>query len=182
MSCDDVCRLWFDASNPFVAESPRTEAPELELIAERNWWSSWRNYFYDNAVNDQHKSEWIQLEAGASYYIKGETGNHSGNENFVVSLEIKPESDSASDSGSISSSIEDLISEETEAVPHPMASPTIQQIAIEQNNTSEEWSLTIGSPSGNLIKVNFLNPTTEKPSYWQSEEFSADASAGTFRN
>jgi len=42
--------------------------------------------------------------------------------------------------------------------------------------------MTITNPDSGLYKINFLNPTTEPPSYWQSDELAADASASTFRN
>lgn len=66
------------------------------------------------------------------------------------------------------------------ADPHPKTSHTMQQISMNQVNTFEEWSITIGAPDSGTFQVNFLNPITAK--LWQSDPLAADSSADTLRN
>lgn len=49
---------------------------------------------------------------------------------------------------------------------HPKVSRTIQQLALDQVNTFEEWSFTIDSPDGGEYNINFLNPTTDPFELW----------------
>lgn len=45
---------------------------------------------YDNSQYDKHQSDWIYLEQGKSYYIRGDHGEVSDAQHFTVSVEIKP--------------------------------------------------------------------------------------------
>jgi len=65
---------------------------------------------------------------------------------------------------------------------HPKASRSMQQLALEQVNTFEEWRITVSSPDGGNYIINFLNPTTTPASLWQSDEISNTADAQTFKN
>lgn len=71
MSCDDACRLLLDSVNPFSSGTPTSPT----LIAYRNSWTQWRNYFHQNGADgtdEVHISEWISLVEGESYYIEGQ--------------------------------------------------------------------------------------------------------------
>lgn len=177
----------------FPGYEPLTSAPEPTVIAERTWRSSWRDYFYANSAYDQHKSEWIFLEEGAQYYIRGETSENGGDESFTVSMEVMPvqeetatTTETDTDTSTLNSDISSLIGDTTtnteEATPHPMANPTLMQIAVDQINTHEEWTLMVTNPDEHPIKINFLDPTSLKPAFWTSEPFAANANANTFRS
>jgi len=116
----------------------------------------------DTTSTVKHISDWISLEAGQSYYILGKYGEWTSMEHFTVSVEINP----------------------TDGVnqTHPLATTTMQQIAMDQINTNEQWSLTISSADTGSYKLNFLNPTTKPASYWQSEAVKANANAGGFKS
>ena len=66
VSCDDHCELRLDSTTPYTDGS---YTPSPTVIASRTWYTGWRNYFYDNTPWDTHKSEWITLVGGESYYI-----------------------------------------------------------------------------------------------------------------
>lgn len=66
-------------------------------------------------------------------------------DHLTVSLEIQPDKAFAS---------------------HPKATRTMMQLSFDQNNTFEEWNMTVGAPDGLSYQINFLNPTTTPPSLW----------------
>ena len=64
---------------------------------------------------------------------------------------------------------------------HPKAMSQIQHLWIEQDNTHEQWTITISNPdSGNYV-LNFLNPTTTPASLWKSTAIAANASANQMK-
>lgn len=118
---------------------------------------------YDNTPNDKHKSEWIYLEKGKAYYIKGDHADATSAQHFTVSVEIKPESQDSS-----------VASE------HPKSTHTITQLAMDQSNTFEEWYFTVTNPDNGKYKLNLLNPTKTPNTLWKSGSISAKASASQF--
>lgn len=64
---------------------------------------------------------------------------------------------------------------------HPKVSRTIQQLALDQQNTFEEWSFTINSPDKGEYKINFLNPLTNPFKLWTSGIIYAGCSAYDFK-
>ena len=48
MSCDDPCELFMDKTNPL---SSGVE-PSVEEIANRDWWTTWRNYYNPPAEDE----------------------------------------------------------------------------------------------------------------------------------
>jgi hypothetical protein len=142
ISCDDACNLSLDSTTPY-AGTPLAEKPVPELIASRSWSTNWRSYFYNK--DEGQKSEWIFLTQGQQYYIMAESTKYDNMDHMTVSLEIKPEVSGWS---------------------HPKASKTMQQLSFDQENTFEQWNITISAPDQGTYKVNFLNPTTDPPSLW----------------
>ena len=115
--------------------------------------------------SEGQKSNWIQLEAGNYYYLNAITANNRVSTHMTVSLEIIP----------------DDLSHNTTKM-HPKISKTIQQVAMEVNNTSEEWWITILTPDAGTYKINLLNPTVTPNSFWQSGQISSSATWVQFRD
>lgn len=66
ISCAKNCK--FSISTSAFSE-PTAEVPELTEVASRTSTSSWRNYWN---LDGSEVSDWIDLEEGQSYYIKGD--------------------------------------------------------------------------------------------------------------
>ena len=59
ISCDDQCRLYLNSASPFIAGESLTDRPVGDLIASRNSWSGWRDYWHEPDASNPHRSEWI---------------------------------------------------------------------------------------------------------------------------
>lgn len=173
VSCGSACELYLDYENPFVPGSPSTEEPQGTLIASLSKGSRWREYFY-NLIDGTHFSEWISLVEGESYYMVGETSTE-----MAVAVEVK-NYESVEESRRLAGLSTVEVEEEPEEIIHPQLSKTVFQIAMEQTNTPEEWSLTVGSPDSGTYKLNFVNSKTTPMSYYTTSHISASASASQF--
>lgn len=133
----------------------------LVEIGQSDWFKGWRRYVHTNpATNYQGKivTDWITLEAGKFYKLRGQHRDTGGSTWSNVSVEFqKPNSEA-----------------------HPMAAPAVQSWRIEQTNVAESWTLTVQNPSASTYKLAFLYPGTT--TNWISEEIACNASAGTVRN
>ena len=67
IACDDSCKLSIDATNPLSTGGPFSPV----IIAQRYWWTSWRNYLDPPLPEDtnQYISAWITLTGGQLYKI-----------------------------------------------------------------------------------------------------------------
>ena len=86
MSCDDECKLEFDATNYYGSGSNYV----LSNILEQNSWMYFRSYLQNSGwrakTTNEVKSSSYYLTEGRYYRIRGQHKNHSGNAHFTVSL------------------------------------------------------------------------------------------------
>lgn len=159
IAADDQYKLWLDATNPFDKVTPVTTT--LVEIGQSNWFKGWRKYVHDNPISSyQGKivTDWITLQAGKFYKIRGQHRDTGGSMWSNVSVEFqKPNSEA-----------------------HPMAAPAVQSWRIEQTNVAERWTVTVQNPSAGAYKLAFLYPGTS--TNWISASIAANASAATFAN
>ena len=87
MSCDDPCELYMDKTNPLSSGVDFV----TEKIANRNWWTTWRNYYDPPAADHQNQfiSDWISLTEGEHYKIFAQHTQGSGPAHITVSVEHK---------------------------------------------------------------------------------------------
>lgn len=82
ISCDAACSLSMNYQTPYDANNVNTTMPNLTQIAYLAEASDWRNYHYFD--DDGHYSAWLNLTAGAQYYISGSTSSQ-----MSVGVEIR---------------------------------------------------------------------------------------------
>jgi len=66
-------------------------------------------------------------------------------------------------------------------VNHPNAMPTVQRLSISQENTHEEWTITIDNPDSGTYVLNFVT-NTSPPKLWKSAAIRADEAPHKVRN
>ena len=62
---------------------------------------------------------------------------------------------------------------------HPHVRHTVQQIAIDQDNVFETWSVTVTNPDAGTYKLNFLHPVSGN--VWTSDPIAANSNRWQFR-
>jgi hypothetical protein len=136
LSCDDQCELSLDSTSPLSANVPFTP----ETIANRWWYSGWRDYLDPPHADDssQSQSRWITLQEGQYYKIKAIHQNGKGESHMTVSVEIK-----APGQG-----------------PHRSAAKETQVLKIDQENQPETWEVIVTDPSNGEFKLTFKHPTS----------------------
>jgi PA14 domain len=111
MQADDQYKLFLDSTNPYDASSPVTTT--LVQIGYQGWFKSWRQYNQNDNPNSSQGNfvtNWITLEAGKYYKLRGQHRDTGGDYWSTVSLEFKkPGSED-----------------------HPMAAKAVQSLKIDQ--------------------------------------------------
>ena len=131
ISCDDKCKLFLDATNPFNAASP--VEPTVTEVAARHWAIEWRHYFVTPEAADinQYITQWIPMQAGEFYKIEGFMMEWNGNDHFTVSVEF----------------------EQASTAGHHHAVKEIQEMRIDQTNVAEIFDIVVDSPTGGNFKI-----------------------------
>lgn len=161
IACDDVCHLNLDKDHPYGTEGSDITNDDLNQVCYRTSWTSWRNY-YDEAGKENHKqiSDWIDLEKGEFYPMLGYTIEGGGHDNYAIAVEF----------------------EKANTEGHHHSNREIQVLSIEHENRGESWSCTVENIDDGTFKLQFLNPKTEPPSYYLTEEIKADGNSNHFQN
>jgi hypothetical protein len=148
-----------DSVNPYDAANPVTTT--LENIGAQWWFKGWRNYYHvDQATNSQgkFKTDWLTLEAGKYYKLRGQNRDTGGGMFSTVSVEFeKPGSEN-----------------------HPMAAKAVHNWRIDQTNVPETWMLTIEKPSTGSFKLGLKSP--KETTTWVSDSITCNVNASTLRS
>jgi hypothetical protein len=139
---------------PWDAENP--VEPVWTEIASRDWHSNWRQYYMPNRDDESHVpiSEWIALEEGKLYPMRGTHKEGTGSDHFTVGLEYEEADSSASYN----------------------ANRQIQVFEISHENVEEVWTVTVTNPDSGTYTLLFVNNEGEKTETWTSDPISMSAS------
>jgi hypothetical protein len=132
----------------------------LVEIGYQGWFKGWRYYNHkENPNNSQGNfvTNWIDLEAGKFYKLRGQHKDTGGDYFSTVSVEFeKPGSES-----------------------HPMAAKAVQSLKVEQSNVAETWTLTIVNPGTGTFKLSLKSPL--ESTAWLSGAIACNLSATEMR-
>ena len=158
LACDDVCQLNLDSEHPYGTEGQDVFNNNISL---RTSWTSWRHYFDErDPSGNKPISDWIDLVEGEYYQLQGYIIEWGGGDHYSVAVEF----------------------EKANTEGHHHTNREVQVLSIEHENRGESWSCTVDNIDSGTFKLQFLNPASDPPSYWLSDEIDADGSANHFNN
>ena len=152
ISSDDNSRLYLD-ENAYDADSPQppTFGPER---AVRNNHCAWRDFFAEMPPTMQTATEWIDLEEGQLYPVRGYLREGGGQDHFSVAVEYEiPEEDAEAFEG------------------HHHLSKEMQLLSLDHTGDLEMWQLVIEqepATDAGTFELSFLNPK-QGGEYWISD-------------
>lgn len=134
-----------------------------EEIANRYWYTSWRNYLDPPLIDDdnQYISNWIALTEGEYYKIDALHANSGSAGHITVSVEVQTLPGAAAG--------------------HPKATRETQQIIIDQDNVAETWEIHVTDPSDGVYAIVFTDPKDDE--FIRTEEnIKSNCGADTFED
>jgi hypothetical protein len=90
ISGDDVTQLYFKRT-PFDVDEISQEKPDFnndDMIASRQRYSKWRQYFNEVPQTQNERSEWISLTQGKFYPIQAFLQETTGGDHLTVAVEF----------------------------------------------------------------------------------------------
>lgn len=154
IAADDQYQLFLDSANPFDAASPVTTS--LTNIGQSWWIKGWRNYFHldqPTASQGKFRTDWITLQEGKFYKIRGQNRDTGGGMFSNVAMEFeRPGSET-----------------------HPMATKAVQNWRIKQDNVPETWKIEILNPNSQKFKLGLKSP--KETEQWVSPDIECNISA-----
>jgi len=136
-SCYNYCRLYMDETK-FAA--PSADAVAWTTLANEGSNRGWRNYLLpptmDPTTENTYVSDWISLEAGEYYQLKGEAMHWDGTDHWTVSVEFEKAS--------------------TEG--HHHSNKAVQRLQIENEIEFEKFNITVKNAHGGKYQMKFVNP------------------------
>jgi hypothetical protein len=166
ISSDDNSALYLD-ENAYDADSPQAATfGNDNKISERGYNCPWRDFFAEMPPTMQTASEWIDLEEGQYYPVRGYLREGGGQDHFSVAVEYEiPEEDAEAFEG------------------HHHLSKEMQLLSLDHTGDLEMWQLVIEQEPTDegTFELSFLDPR-QGGEYWISDVIRVDASDDEIRN
>jgi hypothetical protein len=142
MACNDYCKFWLDNTAKFEKNADAVSTM-TEIMYRYDRSHGWRRYFldpnnsdYNDIDRNKYVSAWIDLEEGEYYEIESYAQMFWDTNYFTASVEF----------------------EAADTTTHHHSVKEIQKLEINNDQTFEEFDITVSNAHGGKFKMIFFNP------------------------